>query len=241
MISLPKQKLKASLRHDTSPFGRVSILPEGVPEGGPAASSAGPQAVEVLVAGDLQLMAQLALTHTLVEHQLYQVMLAEVVAAQTRACAFSSRQLMTLTHLPNYSAVRRGLQGLINKLSIEHYKVAGGDAATPHEAIYLVYTPEEIFARRSAAHFTATPSTARFIPENNSFAQAIARLAERYDLSRREAQVALCCAQGLTNAEIGERLFISEQTVKFHLRHIYLKYGVRRRAELISRLLAPDG
>jgi DNA-binding CsgD family transcriptional regulator len=191
--------------------------------------------------GDPQMMAQLALTHTPVEHLLYKVMLAEVTAAQTRAGTFSSRCLMTLAHLPNYSAVRRGLQGLINKLSIEHFKVAGGDARSPHEAIYLVYTPEEIFARRSAAQFATTPSTARFIPENHSFAQAIERLAERYDLSRREAQVALCCAQGLTNAEIGERLFISEQTVKFHLRHIYLKYGVRRRAELISRLLAPDG
>jgi DNA-binding CsgD family transcriptional regulator len=209
MVTLPREKAKA--HRGTSPFGEVDILPQGESQ---------------VMPGDPQMMAQLALTHTPVEHLLYKAMLVEVTAAQTRAGTFSSRRLMTLTHLPNYSAVRRGLQGLINKL---------------HEAIYLVYTPEEIFARRSAAQFATTPSTARFIPENHSFAQAIERLAERYDLSRREAQVALCCAQGLTNAEIGERLFISEQTVKFHLRHIYLKYGVRRRAELISRLLAPDG
>lgn len=227
MVTPDKENFKA--HQDTSPFGKMDGLPKE-PQGESYLTSA----------GDPQMMAQLALTHTPVEHLLYQVMLAEVTAAQTRACAFSSRRLMTLTHLPNYSAVRRGLQGLINKLSIEHFKIAGGDVRTSHEAIYLVYTPEEIFARRSAAHFATTPSTARFIPENHTFAHAIERLAERYDLSRREAQVALCCAQGLTNAEIGERLFISEQTVKFHLRHIYLKYGVRRRAELISRLLAPD-
>ncbi|NOT63501.1 MAG: helix-turn-helix transcriptional regulator [Acidobacteria bacterium] len=186
-------------------------------------------------------MAQLALTHTLVEHLLYRAMLTEVTAAGTRACTFSSRQLMALTRLPNYSAVRRGVQGLIGKQSIEHYQVAGGDVAATREAIYLVYTPEEIFTRRRAAHFDTSPSMTHLLGENLSFAHAIERLADRYDLSRRETQVALCCAQGLTNAEIGERLFISEQTVKFHLRHVYLKYGVRRRAELISRLLAPDG
>jgi DNA-binding CsgD family transcriptional regulator len=43
--------------------------------------------------------------------------------------------------------------------------------------------------------------------------------------------------EGLTNAEIGLRLLVSEQTVKFHLRHIFIKFGVKRRAELISRLL----
>src|SRR5437868_10834062 len=122
MVSLPKEKLPGSSRHESSPFGKAGHLP---------------QAECQFAFGDPQLMAQLALTHTPVEHLLYQVMLTEVTAAGTRACIFSSRHLMTLTRLPNYSAVRRGLHGLINKQSIEHYKVAGGDAATPHEAIYL--------------------------------------------------------------------------------------------------------
>ncbi|HCX28418.1 MAG TPA: hypothetical protein DHU55_01390 [Blastocatellia bacterium] len=47
----------------------------------------------------------------------------------------------------------------------------------------------------------------------------------------------MCCVQGLTNAEIGSRLLVTEQTVKFHLRRIFVKFGVKRRAELISRLL----
>jgi DNA-binding CsgD family transcriptional regulator len=63
------------------------------------------------------------------------------------------------------------------------------------------------------------------------------RVVEDKNLSRREAQVALCCAEGLTNAEIGARLLVTEQTVKFHLRNIFVKFGVKRRAELISRLL----
>jgi Bacterial regulatory proteins, luxR family len=35
----------------------------------------------------------------------------------------------------------------------------------------------------------------------------------------------------------GKRLNVSKQTVKFHLRHIFVKFGAKRRAELISRLL----
>jgi len=67
--------------------------------------------------------------------------------------------------------------------------------------------------------------------------RAIRRVVDLRSLSRREAQVALCCAQGLTNAAIGTRLEVSEQTVKFHLRNIFVKFGVKRRAELVSRLL----
>lgn len=72
---------------------------------------------------------------------------------------------------------------------------------------------------------------------NRAFGQIIQRVVERNDLSRREALVVLCCAEGLSNAEIGTRLKISEQTVKSHLRQIFDKFGVKRRTELVSRLL----
>lgn len=193
--------------------------------------------------GDLkpsnQEMAMLALTHTPSEHRLYQALLSEVLAIRTRVCTFSLRQLMTLTQLPNYSAIRRGIRGLVGKLSIERHKIAGA-GVTPQMEVFLVFTPGEIFARRTAVQFASTPALTQDVIESKSFVQAIERLAGRYDLSRREAQVALCCAQGMTNAQIGEQLYICEQTVKFHLRHVFVKYGVKRRAELISRLLAAE-
>ena len=71
--------------------------------------------------------------------------------------------------------------------------------------------------------------------------RAIKRVIDVESLSRREAQVTLCCAQGLTNAEIGIRLQVSEQTVKFHLRNIFVKFGVKRRTELVSRLFRDNG
>jgi DNA-binding CsgD family transcriptional regulator len=49
-------------------------------------------------------------------------------------------------------------------------------------------------------------------------------------LTEREVEVLRLVAQGLTNARVGERLFISPRTVDFHLRSIYGKLGVTTRA-----------
>lgn len=50
-------------------------------------------------------------------------------------------------------------------------------------------------------------------------------------LSRREAQVILLVCQGLTNQEVSERLFLSMNTVKSHLRAAYRKMGVTSRPQ----------
>jgi DNA-binding NarL/FixJ family response regulator len=51
-------------------------------------------------------------------------------------------------------------------------------------------------------------------------------------LSDREMEVVQLIAQGFHNKEIGKKLFISEQTVKNHLRNIFDKLGVSDRLEL---------
>ena len=50
------------------------------------------------------------------------------------------------------------------------------------------------------------------------------------DLSEREVEVLLWVARGLTNAQIGKKLFISPRTVGHHLAHIYDKTDARTRA-----------
>jgi DNA-binding NarL/FixJ family response regulator len=52
-------------------------------------------------------------------------------------------------------------------------------------------------------------------------------------LSRREAEILALVADGLTNAEVGEKLFISPQTVKTHMERIFGKLGVRGRAAAV--------
>lgn len=60
-------------------------------------------------------------------------------------------------------------------------------------------------------------------------------------LTAREAELLSLLAEGLTNKELGRRLFISEATVKTHLAHIYAKLGVDSRAAAVSIALRRDG
>ncbi|MCA1614855.1 MAG: LuxR C-terminal-related transcriptional regulator [Acidobacteria bacterium] len=124
------------------------------------------------------------------------------------------------------------------KLSIDCKRALTDDGSDEHAgSFYLVYDPEEVFERSRAAGLDPYPKEYQSHARGAGFAAALERVAGGYDLSRREAQVALCCAEGLTNAEIGDRLCITKQAVKFHMRHLFIKLGVRRRAELVSRLL----
>jgi DNA-binding NarL/FixJ family response regulator len=53
------------------------------------------------------------------------------------------------------------------------------------------------------------------------------------DLSRREQEVLGSLLENLSNKEIGNKLNITERTVKFHVSNLLSKFGVRRRADLI--------
>ena len=64
---------------------------------------------------------------------------------------------------------------------------------------------------------------------------------ERFDLSDREIDVVKCLCRGDTNKETGERLFISDLTVKGHLKHIFQKMNVHNRATLVATILAGAG
>ena len=55
-------------------------------------------------------------------------------------------------------------------------------------------------------------------------------------LSKRELQIANLVARGLTNAEIGRELWISENTVKKVLKKLFLKLEISSRAEMVMKL-----
>lgn len=64
-------------------------------------------------------------------------------------------------------------------------------------------------------------------------------------LSRRELEVLRLVVGGSTNGEIAQKLWVTEQTVKFHLSNIYRKLGVGNRTEAshyahLNRLLSDD-
>jgi len=58
----------------------------------------------------------------------------------------------------------------------------------------------------------------------------------KYGLTERETEVLRGITQGLTNPEIGEQLFLSVNTIKFHTRNIFEKMEISNRAQAVSRL-----
>jgi DNA-binding NarL/FixJ family response regulator len=58
-------------------------------------------------------------------------------------------------------------------------------------------------------------------------------------LTERESELLSLLSTGMTNHELGDHLYISENTVKTQLRHLYAKLGVRNRAQAAA--VAADG
>ncbi|MFI6676211.1 AAA family ATPase [Kribbella sp. NPDC050470] len=85
----------------------------------------------------------------------------------------------------------------------------------------------EGFAERARRELQATGATVR--------KPAVATVDA---LTAQEAQIARLAADGLTNPEIGARLFISPHTVEWHLRKVFTKLGITSRRE-IATLLPP--
>jgi DNA-binding NarL/FixJ family response regulator len=58
--------------------------------------------------------------------------------------------------------------------------------------------------------------------------------AEMAALTAKEREVLACLAQGLSNAEVAERLFITKNTVRTHLARVMMKLGVREKAQAVA-------
>jgi DNA-binding NarL/FixJ family response regulator len=129
-----------------------------------------------------------------------------------------------------YEALRAGASGFLLKdasadqLAEAVRVVAGGDA---------LLAPG--ITRRLIAEFSRLDNTPR------------APLKERVaGLTERETEVLALIAQGLSNAEIAERLVVAEQTVKTHVGRILVKLGLRDRTQAAvfayeSGLVRPAG
>ncbi|MFF3151482.1 LuxR C-terminal-related transcriptional regulator, partial [Streptomyces sp. NPDC057927] len=129
-----------------------------------------------------------------------------------------------------YEALRAGASGFL-------LKDASADQLA--EAVRVVAAGDALLApgitRRLIAEFSRLDSTPR------------APLKQRVgELTERETEVLALIAQGLSNAEIAERLVVAEQTVKTHVGRILVKLGLRDRTQAAvfayeSGLVRPSG
>lgn len=71
-------------------------------------------------------------------------------------------------------------------------------------------------------------------PILRALAGVASSLADR-GISKREIEVLDCLSQGMTTAQIAANLFVSENTVKTHIRHILEKLEASNRAEAVSK------
>jgi DNA-binding CsgD family transcriptional regulator len=81
------------------------------------------------------------------------------------------------------------------------------------------------FSERASAELAATGVYARRRSVDTS-----------NELTPQEGQVARLAAEGATNREIAERLYLSESTVDYHLRRVYRKLGLESRRQLREAL-----
>ena len=85
------------------------------------------------------------------------------------------------------------------------------------------------FAERTRIELAATGERVRKRTPDN-----------RDELTAQERQIAELARDGLSNPEIGARLFLSPRTVEWHLRHVFTKLGIRSRRELPRVLPSAD-
>jgi len=84
---------------------------------------------------------------------------------------------------------------------------------------------EEVAARRRSV----SPATAAVLPF-----QSVPRTELEQEPTAREIEVLQLISDGLVNREIGQRLYLSEETVKSHVRHLLAKLQARSRAHAVA-------
>ncbi len=125
-------------------------------------------------------------------------------------------RVLVLTSSPDewliLESVRQGAKGFV---------VKDVDLTELVRAIRAVHRGESAFDSRSAS------AVVRWMHASNRPGAAAG------DITPREREILVLLAKGLSNVAIGQRLYISAATVKFHVGNVMQKLGARRRAEAV--------
>jgi len=116
------------------------------------------------------------------------------------------------------------VSGADDEASIRHAMEAGavcfvGKAADPNDLAGAIHV-----LLNDAIHLT--PHTPAAAPEP---AREVGEAGADALLTRRELEILRLVSSGLSNAQMAKHLWVTEQTIKFHLSNIYRKIGIRNR------------
>jgi LuxR family maltose regulon positive regulatory protein len=109
------------------------------------------------------------------------------------------------------------------------------DEGPPMEQLLLEAAARGIMPDYTGKLLAAFEAEGRIDPDDSPRPTSPASQPSAEPLSDRELEVLRLIAQGLSNREIGERLFLAIITVKGHNRNIFRKLQVRRRTEAVAR------
>ena len=100
------------------------------------------------------------------------------------------------------------------------------------------------FVRASLFRYRSSATEERFVLVRFDARPGLgetAKAADRFGLSKCERGVLEQVSAGLSNAEIGKQLFVSVETVRTHLKHIYRKLGVHSRMQAALKVRGGEG
>jgi DNA-binding response OmpR family regulator len=119
---------------------------------------------------------------------------------------------------------------------IQGFQLGADDYVTkPFSAVELMARVAALLRRaelRVVPAATPTPAPAHDTPSD-------AELQSRYGLTPRQAVVARLLAEGCSNAEVAERLGVSDHTARNHTYHVLAKLGTSKRARVATLLRTP--
>ncbi|MDQ3760623.1 MAG: response regulator transcription factor [Actinomycetota bacterium] len=126
--------------------------------------------------------------------------------------------ILTTYHIDEavYAALRAGASGFLLKHAI-HTEIAAAIRAVVAGGAWL----DPVVTRRLVDQFTAQPEHHTFTP------------AQMEQLTPREREVLILLARGLSNADVGRELNITENTVKRHLFNVMTKLDVREKTQAV--------
>lgn len=115
---------------------------------------------------------------------------------------------------------------LLALFQLSKYSYASGDVSVEIiiAVVALVFLGIGIYLNKKSLH-KATPS----ITEINL------KKVKELGISKREHEVLIEISKGLSNKEIGDKLFVSESTIKSHVSNLLVKLDAKRRTQAIQK------